>query len=153
MTAWTNPGPYGVGPYEDADAMDPCRYCGSTDPTHHVYGERKCCPDCDHRPPPSYEETLDRTLRLLARARRCLDYLAEESKQSRDAKFREMDGAVAKEIAFEIVQLIGHPVTDQPEADEMFALREFLGEVSDPKTNHCTCADPDGPTVCRWCRT
>ena len=30
-----------------------CRYCGSSSVTneHHVYGERKCCPDCDHRPP------------------------------------------------------------------------------------------------------
>lgn len=30
----------------------PCRYCGTVSlrtPTH-IYGERKCCPDCDHRP-------------------------------------------------------------------------------------------------------
>lgn len=30
----------------------PCRYCNSLSlkaPTH-VYGDRKCCPDCDHRP-------------------------------------------------------------------------------------------------------
>jgi len=28
-----------------------CRYCGIADgPPAHVYGERKCCPDCDHRP-------------------------------------------------------------------------------------------------------
>ncbi len=30
----------------------PCRGCGNVDPggVAHVYGERKCCPDCDHRP-------------------------------------------------------------------------------------------------------
>jgi hypothetical protein len=27
-----------------------CRGCGAADgPPSHVYGERKCCPDCDHR--------------------------------------------------------------------------------------------------------
>ena len=30
--------------------MSACRWCGAEDgPPHHVYGERKCCPDCDHR--------------------------------------------------------------------------------------------------------
>jgi hypothetical protein len=30
----------------------PCRGCGSVDRSGsaHVFGERKCCPDCDHRP-------------------------------------------------------------------------------------------------------
>ena len=28
-----------------------CRNCGSADgPPNHVRGEKKCCPDCDHRP-------------------------------------------------------------------------------------------------------
>lgn len=37
----------------DVDMRDvPCRYCSSLSlhaPTH-IYGDRKCCPDCDHRP-------------------------------------------------------------------------------------------------------
>jgi hypothetical protein len=37
----------------DLDMRDvPCRGCGNLslkDPTH-IYGDRKCCPDCDHRP-------------------------------------------------------------------------------------------------------
>lgn len=30
----------------------PCIYCGSPglDAPTHIYGERKCCPDCEHRP-------------------------------------------------------------------------------------------------------
>lgn len=30
----------------------PCRSCGNLSLKHpaHIYGERKCCPDCDHRP-------------------------------------------------------------------------------------------------------
>lgn len=33
----------------------PCRGCGVADPEGrlHVRGERKCCPDCDHRPAPA----------------------------------------------------------------------------------------------------
>jgi hypothetical protein len=36
--------------------MNPCRGCGDTGqgPADHVYGERKCCPDCDHRPVSDY---------------------------------------------------------------------------------------------------
>lgn len=34
-----------------APPMYPCRWCGSANPSHHVRGERKCCPDCDHRIP------------------------------------------------------------------------------------------------------
>jgi hypothetical protein len=32
--------------------MAACRYCGndSMDNVQHIKGERKCCPDCDHRP-------------------------------------------------------------------------------------------------------
>lgn len=32
--------------------MTACRYCTSHSENdgRHVYGERKCCPDCDHRP-------------------------------------------------------------------------------------------------------
>jgi hypothetical protein len=34
----------------------PCRHCNAPEGLpHHVYGERKCCPDCDHRPPPDVE--------------------------------------------------------------------------------------------------
>ena len=33
--------------------LDPCRDCGDTNPTDHVYAEQKCCPDCDHRPAPA----------------------------------------------------------------------------------------------------
>ena len=31
------------------DYAAPCRECGNANPADHVYGERKCCPDCDHR--------------------------------------------------------------------------------------------------------
>jgi hypothetical protein len=40
----------------DAPAPQPCRHCGAPEGLpYHVYGERKCCPDCDHRPPPDVE--------------------------------------------------------------------------------------------------
>jgi len=34
----------------------PCRGCGNASPYVHVYGERKCCPDCDHRAEPSVRD-------------------------------------------------------------------------------------------------
>jgi hypothetical protein len=46
---------------DDARMMpEPCRGCGTTDPTgeHHIWGERKCCPDCDHRPEPVEPEPV-----------------------------------------------------------------------------------------------
>jgi hypothetical protein len=36
-------------PYSDFSPTGPCPYCGSLPgPPNHVYGERKCCPDCRH---------------------------------------------------------------------------------------------------------
>ena len=33
----------------DTDYTIPCRWCDRANPADHVPGERKCCPDCDHR--------------------------------------------------------------------------------------------------------
>lgn len=43
--------------------MTPCVWCGSTAPSSHVYGVRKCCPDCEH--PPKLTQA-ERVLVLLA---------------------------------------------------------------------------------------
>lgn len=38
-----------------------CRGCGNVDPDGrwHLIGERKCCPDCDHRAPPTEVELAE----------------------------------------------------------------------------------------------
>jgi hypothetical protein len=55
-----------------------------------------------------------------------LDWLADEIQNAKPLTL--LHAGIAEDLAGEIVALIGHSVTDQPEADEMFALREFLGE-------------------------
>jgi hypothetical protein len=74
-----------------------------------------------------HADTLDRALRLLARARRVLDYMAYEIHHGRALNRNDAD--IAEELAGQIVALIGHSVTDQPESPEMFALREHLDDV------------------------
>lgn len=77
----------------------------------------------------TYADTLDRLLRLVARSRRVLDYVADEIQQGRTLNLN--DAGIAQDLASEIVGLIGHSITDQPEAPEMFALREFVDEASE----------------------
>lgn len=77
----------------------------------------------------SHAVTLDRALRLLARARRVLDYQADEIQSGR--ALNRAHAGIAQDLAGEIVALVGHSVTDQPEAPEMFALREYLDELAE----------------------
>lgn len=78
----------------------------------------------------THAETLDRALRLLARSRRLFDDLAEEIRNDEQPALRIYAG-VATDLANAITALIGHSVTDQPEAPEMFALREHLDEIAE----------------------
>jgi hypothetical protein len=78
----------------------------------------------------THADTLDQALRLLARSRRALDWLADEIQNARPLTL--LHAGIAEELAGEIVALIGHSVTDQPEAPEMFDLREFLDGSKQP---------------------
>jgi hypothetical protein len=78
----------------------------------------------------THADTLDRALRLLARSRRLLDELADEIRY--DGPTLRVRAGMAADLANEITALIGHSVTDQPEAPEMFALREYLDDAAAP---------------------
>jgi len=77
----------------------------------------------------THADTLELALRLLARSRRVLDYMADEIQQGRPLNLAA--AGIAQDLASEIVALVGHSITDQPESPEMFALREFLDEVAE----------------------
>jgi hypothetical protein len=57
-------------PYSDFSPTGPCPYCGSPPgPPHHVYGERKCCPDCRH--PQRYALVIEDVKATTERCPRC----------------------------------------------------------------------------------
>lgn len=93
----------------------------------------------------THADTLDRALRLLSRSRRVLDYMADEVIHG-----RELDrtyAGIAEDLAGEIVALIGHSVTDQPEAPEMFALRDYLDDLAESESPCIYC----GESHAGWC--
>jgi len=91
----------------------------------------------------SHADTLDGLLRLLARARRLLDEVADVSEPIAPIIRGRAEG-----LATEIAHTIGHLVTDIPEAPEVFALRDYLDELAELSESATRTPDGDAADRC-----